>query len=249
MSSGQSNTTTPAAGIPALKVGCCGFAGRQAEYFRKFQLVEVQQTFYEPPHLETARRWRVMAPAHFEFTLKAWQLITHQADSPTYRRLRTPLSAEERRHCGHFRESKLVHHAWQKTLDVALTLQARRVLFQCPARFIPTPEHIRQMKRFFQTIDRAGLDLVWEPRGAWPPDLVRDLCLELNLSHAVDPFRDACLAGEIPYYRLHGIGGYSHRFRDEELDELKRKVGRGPAYVLFNNVSMKEDALRFLSRI
>ncbi|MCS7090778.1 MAG: DUF72 domain-containing protein [Verrucomicrobiota bacterium] len=236
-------------GAHVLKVGCCGFAGRQSDYFQTFRLVEIQQTFYEPPRVETARRWRAMAPPDFEFTLKAWQLITHTPESPTYRRLRMPLGPEQRRQCGHFQDSPIVHTAWVRTVEVARALQATRIIFQCPARFTPTVDHVRQLQRFFRSVDRAGLDLVWEPRGMWPTDLVRDLCVELGLTHAVDPFRGPCLAGEVPYYRLHGIGGYAHRFRDEELDELKGRVGRGPAYVLFNNVSMKEDALRFLNRL
>lgn len=45
------------------------------EYFRQFKLVEVQQTFYKMPRLETAQRWRQTAPADFEFTLKAWHVL------------------------------------------------------------------------------------------------------------------------------------------------------------------------------
>ncbi|MEJ5237173.1 DUF72 domain-containing protein [Limisphaera sp. VF-2] len=219
------------------------------EYFRTFRLVEVQQTFYEPPQIQTVRRWRAAAPADFEFTLKAWQLITHPPQSPTYRRLRTPLSTEQLRGCGGFQSSEIVQTAWARTRAVAEALGARRVLFQCPARFTPAPDHVRSLREFFRTIDRGGLDLVWEPRGDWPASLVRELCEELGLTHAVDPFRQAPVWGEIPYYRLHGLTGYRHRFTDEELEELRARVGRGPAYVLFNNVSMREDALRFLARV
>ncbi|MGA4645549.1 DUF72 domain-containing protein [Limisphaera sp. 4302-co] len=244
----QRSTETARAG-PRLKVGCCGFAGPQEDYFRRFRLVEIQQTFYEPPRVETARRWRAAAPADFEFTLKAWQLITHTADSPTYRRLRTELTPEELAACGHFQNTPVVAAAWRRTVEIAHALGARRVLFQCPPRFTPTAENVRRLRRFFERLDRADLDCVWEPRGAWPAELVRSLCEELNLTHAVDPFRQACLAGAVPYYRLHGVTGYSHRFTDDELDDLLVRLGTGPAYVLFNNVTMKEDALRFLARL
>jgi uncharacterized protein YecE (DUF72 family) len=43
----------------AVKVGCCGFAGTQSDYFQCCELVEVQQTFYEPPRKTTAERWRM----------------------------------------------------------------------------------------------------------------------------------------------------------------------------------------------
>ena len=71
--------------MPRVKVGCCGFPRGMKDYFSHFRLVEVQQTLYKMPKLETALRWRQQAPSDFEFTLKAWQLITHPATSPTYR--------------------------------------------------------------------------------------------------------------------------------------------------------------------
>ncbi|NIN51751.1 MAG: DUF72 domain-containing protein, partial [Nitrososphaeria archaeon] len=73
-------------GSHAVKVGCCGFPGSRKGYFNDFNLVEIQQTFYKMPRLETAQRWRQEAPNEFEFTLKAWQLITHPPTSPTYRK-------------------------------------------------------------------------------------------------------------------------------------------------------------------
>ena len=72
--------------LPGVKVGCCGFARSIKDYFSQFRLVEVQQTFYKVPRLKTALRWRREAPADFEFTLKAWQLITRLPTSPTYRK-------------------------------------------------------------------------------------------------------------------------------------------------------------------
>ena len=79
-----------------VRIGLCGFSMAFDEFVREFPLVEVQQTFYEPPRDSTMRRWRALAPDGFEFTVKAWQLVTHEAGSPTYRRLRRALSDEER---------------------------------------------------------------------------------------------------------------------------------------------------------
>src|SRR4051794_12441603 len=64
-----------------VRVGLCGFTMAFADYVREFPVVEVQQTFYEPPGDATLVRWRRRAPLRFEFTLKAWQLITHEASS------------------------------------------------------------------------------------------------------------------------------------------------------------------------
>jgi uncharacterized protein YecE (DUF72 family) len=53
------------------------------EYVRRFPLVEVQHTFYEPPKESLLAQWREKAPTRFEFTIKAWQVVTHESGSPT----------------------------------------------------------------------------------------------------------------------------------------------------------------------
>jgi len=70
----------------AMKLGMCGFTIGADAYFRQFPVLEVQHTFYDPPPLKTLESWRAKAPADFEFTIKAWQVITHAGTSPTYRR-------------------------------------------------------------------------------------------------------------------------------------------------------------------
>ena len=62
-----------------MRVGLCGFTMSIADYFETYRVLEVQQTFYEPPQKTTMVRWREQAGPGFEFTLKAWQLITHRA--------------------------------------------------------------------------------------------------------------------------------------------------------------------------
>ena len=63
-----------------IKVGTCGFAIRRPGYYRTFPVVEIQQSFYKLPRVTTGERWRAGAPPGFEFTMKAWQLITHMAE-------------------------------------------------------------------------------------------------------------------------------------------------------------------------
>ena len=87
----------------ATKVGLCGYTMGAAAYFKKFSVVEVQQTFYDPPPLSTIAKWRAQAPADFEFTMKAWQVITHFGASSTYRRLKRNFSDGERAEAGGFR--------------------------------------------------------------------------------------------------------------------------------------------------
>lgn len=230
----------------AVKVGCCGFALAQARYYARFPVVEVQQTFYHPPELRTVERWRAQAPAAFEFTVKAWQLITHEPSSPTYRRLRQPIPIAARNRYGGFRLTAEVEAAWARTREVARALKARVILFQCPAAFTPTAENRRRLRRFFEQMERDGFILVWEPRGNWTPEEIRALCRELDLVHGGDPFQLRPDPGRIQYFRLHGRTGYRYRFTDADLQELARICRReGTTYCLFNNLTMADDARRF----
>jgi uncharacterized protein YecE (DUF72 family) len=229
-----------------VQIGCCGFPVGRRQYAARLLVAEVQQTFYQPPRVETARRWRSEVPPEFEFTLKAWQLITHEATSPTYRRLRRPLSQEERTQVGSFKDTPLVWQAWEATRQLALALGARRIVFQCPASFGPTEDNHRRLRQFFGRLDREGLILVWEPRGDWPREEVAELCRELQLLPALDPFRARPLAGARAYFRLHGKGGYRYAYTDEDLATLRSlAAGYQEAYVLFNNQHMWADACRF----
>lgn len=211
-----------------------------------FKLVEVQRTFYQPPRPETARRWREEAPPTFEFTLKAWQLITHEAASPTYRRLKRPLSETEWHQAGAFKPTSLVRRAWDATLEIARALEARVIVFQCPASFGPSPEHAANLRRFFGEIDRHKVIMAWEPRGDWRRETVADLCKELDLLPVVDPFATPPHPGPLAYFRLHGKTGYRYRYTEKDLADLAGMVrDREEVYVLFNNMSMWEDARAF----
>ncbi len=226
-----------------VKVGCCGFPRGMRHYFTRFRLVEVQQTFYKPPTLSTVKKWRQAAPKDFEFTVKAWQLITHPVSSPTYRRAGLKISPAKAEDYGFFRPSEEVFHAWEVTRAVADALQAKLILFQCPAAFTDCAENTENMRLFFHGLDRNGLLFAWEPRGSWSDRSIISLCNELDLIHCVDPLNRPPLFGRVKYFRLHGGPGYRHRYSDEELDRI-RSMSVGQTYVLFNNTSMYDDASR-----
>lgn len=231
------------------KLGMCGWTIGRATYFRRFPVVEVQQTFYDPPAVATLAKWRADAPAGFEFTMKAWQVITHLGTSSTYRRLRRPFSDRQRAEAGAFRLTETVLDAWRATLECRTALDATSILFQCPASFRATDENIDAMRRFFAAIERpTGVRLMWEPRGAWPDEVVSDLCRGLGLIHAVDPFVRPSLTPELLYWRLHGNGSHYARYTDDELRQIRAwldEAGDVEAYVLFNNVPRTKDIDRY----
>jgi len=243
-------TPTPAADDPSAEIGLCGWNGSQTAYFDQFSSIEIQTTFYDPPAARVAARWRSLAPPVFDFCIKAWQLITHRADSPTYRRLRKPLVERDRPLVGAFQATPIVWDAWQRTLEIAEAVDARVILFQCPKSFVPSSANLSQFTSFFRRVERGRFQLAWEPRGDdWTEDLVRELCQEFDLIHCVDPLTATSSHGDSIYWRLHGLGSYSYRYTDSDLARLKRIFLRAkqPGFVMFNNFSSKQDALRFKS--
>ena len=232
----------------SIKVGLCGFTMGAARYPWHFNVVEVQQTFYQPPAVNVITRWRAQMPASFEFTLKAWMLITHTSKSPTYRRLRRALTPAEAAGAGNFAASPIVDEAWRTSLDAARRLRATAMLFQCPASFLPTPQNLDNMRAFFGRIERpADLRLLFEPRGpAWTTEVARPIIEELGLVHVVDPFVHRTASTDLTYFRLHGITGNRHVYSDDELRRLAAMIPpHGDTYVMFNNIPRVGDAERF----
>jgi uncharacterized protein YecE (DUF72 family) len=221
-----------------------------SRYVREFSMLEVQQTFYEPPTEQLLRKWRSAVPTGFEFTMKAWQVVTHEANSPTYRRLKHPLPPESRSEVGGFRLTDPVLRGWDRTLQCARILDSSAVLLQCPKSFTPTAEHVARMRAFLTTVQRPQSQLIWEPRGEWPDALLAELCRDLQLVHAVDPMQRDTVTPDQTYFRLHGTSGSRHVHTGEELRRLRDLVdGRRSAYVLFNNLPRVGDAERFLDML
>ena len=240
-----------------IKVGCCGFPFSMQEYFEKFCVVEIQSTFYRIPKPETVEGWRMSVGEDFEFSVKAWQAITHPPTSPTWKKAKIEVDVENRDSYGFFKPIREVFDAWKRTREICRLLKARVCLIQCPASFVANEQNVRNMRQFFSKIDREGLTLTWEPRGeSWSDEKVKQLCEELDLTHCVDPFAKnpvLTTSTKIAYFRLHGSppgrAWYRYEYTDQDLRWLAEKAmnleAKGLAvYCLFNNISMGKDAKR-----
>ncbi len=229
-----------------IKIGCCGFPVSRSTYYKNFNVVEIQKTFYQLPKKETVIKWREEAPPEFEFTVKAWQLITHLPSSPTYRRLNFSLSEKNKENYGFFNPSEEVFSAWKKTEEICAILRTKIVLFQSPASFTPIPQHKKNIKKFFNSIERKDYIFVWEPRGKWREEEIKEICEEVNLVHVVDPFKNKHLYGKLKYFRLHGKNGYRYHYTEEDFKLLRDFITDDiETYIMFNNVYMFEDAKKF----
>ncbi len=244
----------------SIYVGCCGFSLSRSKYYITFNAIELQETFYEPPNPAKLRRLRIEAPPDFNFTMKCWQAVTHSVDSPTWKRSKVKPSPLKRESYGFLRPTKEVIDAWESVVEGAKTLNAKVIIVQTPPSFNFNEENFRNANDFFSIATNSGFVIGWEPRGTWLDNV--DKVAELigrfkNLIHVVDPLkRKPTLYRDVSYFRLHGLGGelnYRYRYSDDDLNELcmvvkETKMRSKEIYVMFNNVYMVQDALRFKQR-
>jgi uncharacterized protein YecE (DUF72 family) len=236
-------------------VGCCGWAvkgGRKA-YYREFPTVEVQQTFYRLPKPETLIKWRREAPEKFVFCMKAWQGVTHPPTSPTWKR--AGFRPGKYSGYGFLRPTKEVRQAWVLTTEAARALGAEMVVVQTPPNMPADSQSIKNAEHFFTDAASSGFGVGWEPRGklAQKTEAIQKICMKTGTIHITDLLRQGPAAtAETLYTRLHGLGprevNYSYKYTDTDLLKLRSAISQysvDVVYVMFNNISMAEDAKRF----
>jgi uncharacterized protein YecE (DUF72 family) len=127
--------------------------------------------------------------------------------------LKSGVSVSEKDPYGSFRPTEQVALAWERTREIAAIVDARVVVFQCPASFLPAQENIRNLSKFFEGAGRDRRVFAWESRGSdWSDETIRSLCAANGLVHCVDPFYRDSVYGKTVYWRLHGRGGYRYRY-------------------------------------
>jgi len=230
-----------------IKVGLSGFSMARGKYYKIYEVVELQDTFYEIKKVDYYKKLREEAPEKFEFVIKVSQLITHPPSSPTYKRLNIEIKNPE--NYGFFKPTEEVFNVWEHTERIGNALRCNVFLFQTPASFKPSEENIENIKRFFTSIKRDKKIMCWESRGKWSKDEIEKICKSLSLVDVVDPFEREGLPGETLYYRIHGGRGYRKSYSEKELLPLALKLKGKRGYVFFNNLSRIKDSQIFLKLI
>ncbi len=208
-----------------MKIGCCGWRIKKekkygsvlATYASKFNVVEVNSTFYKLPRVETAIKWRNEVPKNFEFTVKANKMITH---------------------IDKFKTKKSIEY-FEKMVKIAKVLKSKIILIQTPKSF----KDFDAIEKFFKKASYEKIAI--ELRG-FSREEIKQLTNEFGLIHVVDPFKDWPVTKRLYYFRLHGNGEkmYYWKYKESELRWLAKKLPKR-SYVFFNNIYMCKDALRF----
>lgn len=223
---------------------------RLEDYASRFPAIELQSTFYKLPRVATVEGWRKVAPK-LVFTLKAFQGITHPADSPTWRRSRKELEGVDPAEVGFLRISKFTMRAWEDTERLAEVLDARAIVIQLPPKYDYSSANLSRLRTFLSMVSTNRVPAVEFRHTSWFDRLqeARDAITPWGGILVTDPLKVGPPKQPFQYHRLHGSDGlvnYKHRYSDDELERLWQRVRGKKAYVFFNNLAMKEDAEKFL---
>ena len=236
-----------------VHVGCCGFSTSIKRYFEIYNSIEIQQTFYQIPKEETLKRWKELSPKNFKFCIKCFQGVTHNINSPTWKRFKGNLSSNKENY-GNLKPTKEVFDSWKETLKAANILKAEIILIQLPASFKDNGENLKNAEIFFKKVSK-DIKIAFEPRG-WSKRNIQKVCKKFKLIHCVDPLKETPLnlPDKTAYFRLHGKYEnnkiiYNYSYSEKELKELKEKIENIKAkkvFVFFNNSNMLQDSQKFL---
>ncbi|MGB9733219.1 MAG: DUF72 domain-containing protein [Conexivisphaera sp.] len=234
--------------------GCCGRAGLAlADYARRFNAMEIQETFYRIVREGTLSRWRSSLGEGFHITMKAFQGVSHPSSSPTWRKFGKLLEGDPGGY-GMLRKTEEVANSWRATEAMASALGAEYVVVQMPPSFEPDEDNLRRIREFFAGRHgslRIGLEVrgdMWMRRA----EELREALEAVDVTHVTDPLTWPPVHVEGPaYFRLHGrLPHYDYQYRTEELLRIV-EIAKDfhDAYVFFNNMAMAEDAARLMSAL
>jgi len=216
-----------------------------AFYAERFNVVEVNSTFYGQPRANVALGWARRTPASFEFAIKLYQKFTH----PGMTTDATPVSQAD-------------VDAFKGGIDpLAAAGKLGPILAQFPSSFRHSPEAVAYLDWLMRTF--ASYTLAVELRHASWSDAGDDTRAQLATGNAAwvqidEPKFDASIrqdlsaaGGDLLYLRLHGRNArqwwdhdqaedrYNYHYSTQELaliaSQVRQAQAAKKAYLLLNN--------------
>ena len=220
---------------PNIRIGCSGWQyshwrgdfypaelsqNRWLEHYAtRFDTVEINNTFYRLPELETFAEWRRRVPPGFLFAVKASRFLTHM------KKLNQPREPLQRL----FSRAKALGGAFGP------------VLYQLPPRW---PVNVERLELFLKALPRRRHHAIEFRDPSWYSEevfaLLKRYRVALCLHDMAGSTSGKKAVGPFVYARFHGVQKYSGRYADRTLEEwadwLAERAAAGvPVFAYFNN--------------
>ncbi len=188
-------------------------------YSDNFNSVEINNTFYRIPEINTLRSWIDQTPSGFRFSVKASRYITHMKK---------------------LKDSKEHVIKFYKSID-PLKKKLGAVLWQLPASLHRNNERI---ETFCRNLDNSFTNVIEFRHVSWFKKEIYSLLSSFDVT-----FCSISAPGNLPglivdstgktYLRFHGKKEwYRYSYSNEELDKWRNKIEKSNAeicYIYFNN--------------
>ncbi len=222
-----------------LRIGACGWSyipvkyDKLRAYASLFDTVEVDNTFYRIPSIDTVLRWRNTVPKDFIFTL---------------------LMPREISHIEEFRLSEKVYRILEELYRVFRMLDAEMVVVQLPYSSRPVKNYVSRLYDFLEYVNNlfpVGL----QTRGPYwknfkAKSVLRELLEANDITHVFDiSYEKPVYHNNIVYTRIYGKGVHNKWVLDDReviyiAKESKRMARSHKVRVMGHGVRMYDDALR-----
>jgi len=240
-----------------VRIGCAGWSipsrhahlfgegdSHLARYATRFDITEINSTFYRPHQPRTFERWAASVPARFRFSVKVPRAITHEArlqgTGPALTAFFDGVSGLDRKLGGVLVQLPPSLAFDARVADRFFAMVRRR----CTVPVACEPRHASWFE--------PAVDAVWQRYG-----IARVAADPARLPEAARP-GGAAAAARWSYWRWHGSPRiYYSRYDDAALDTLAQALrghgkARSPAWCILDNTAHGhaiEDAARLQGRV
>lgn len=191
-----------------------------AYYYEKFDTVEINNSFYMLPKIETLSVWRDATPPNFEFAIKASRFLTHN------KKLKEPENAL----------NNFLPRA------EALAEKLGPILFQLPPKW---GINLERLSEFLEALPKYHRYTFEFRELSWLTDSIYELLRKHNAAFCIYELAGFHSPVEITadwaYVRLHGPGGkYQGSYSDNVLQQWAERIAEWSTklrsiYVYFDN--------------
>lgn len=173
-------------------------------YAKKFNSVEINNTFYQLPDESTFRKWKEQTPQNFLFAVKANRYITHMKN------LLEPKDP--------------VRRLFDRCSSLGNKLGP--ILFQLPPQWKVNVERLRDFVQILPTDRRCAFEF---RNPSWYCPEVYQVLHKNNCAFCIHDHQNApspeIVTADFVYIRFHGpTGNYGGKYRKGDLGEWKKKI-------------------------
>jgi uncharacterized protein YecE (DUF72 family) len=196
-----------------ILVGTVGYPVRNKNFLRDIDVLEMDDAKYIPPGRKAALKIHESLGEDLKTVV---QISRYFVNTP-----RDGITLKGKiENYGNFQLTDESLKLWERQIDFAKGLNAAAMVLITPPNVTPSFKTVTAMGDFLKKVDRAEMDIIWEPHGPWEREYIEKFAADHNLVLAVDPLRDPVPDGKLVYFRLGAFAAGGSRMGVYDLEQI-----------------------------